>query len=232
MDRLCLFISIRRGLLRSARSNGMGSRRPESVGASSEFTHAFLLSFWLIGCMRPALMRRVMKSDKSYDGGIAIAKALGIIFVVIGHCVAVPYHGGDSVWQTYISQYIYLFHMPLFFFLSGYFFKFAYIDSKRIFVKKKIDGLWKPFVKWGLLFVLLHNAFCFFGLYGEFHGPAPTQYSCKQLLYNCAMMLTMRGGDQLIGGFWFIPVLFRSAICAMLALWIVRAAFDVVVVYT
>ena len=45
-------------------------------------------------------------------------------------------------------------------------------------------------------------------------------------------MLTMRGGDQLIGGFWFIPVLFRSAICAMLTLWIVRAVFDVAVVYT
>ena len=173
-----------------------------------------------------------MKTNiKSYDNGIAIAKGFGIIFMVIGHCSAVPYHGGNSLWQTYISQYIYLFHMPLFFFLSGYFFKFSHIYNKKLFVKKKIDGLWKPYVKWGLFFVLIHNILHTFGLYSAFHGPEPTQYSLGGIFYNCAQILLLRGGDQLIGGFWFIPVLFRSAICAMLTLWAVGAALDLAVIY-
>ena len=172
-----------------------------------------------------------MNPTKTYDNGIAIAKAFGIIFVVLSHCCAIPWRGGDSVWQDFLCRYVSLFHMPLFYFLSGYFFKFSYIYSKKIFVKKKIDGLWKPYVKWGLLFVLLHNVFSFCGLYGDHCGSTPGPYSITDTLYNCGMVLIMRGGDQLIGGFWFIIVLFRSAILALLTLWSVKAVLDLALIY-
>lgn len=47
------------------------------------------------------------------DGVISIAKALGIITVVVGHSPAL----------TNLCIFISAFHMPLFFYLSGYFFK-------------------------------------------------------------------------------------------------------------
>lgn len=45
---------------------------------------------------------------------ISIAKAIGIILMVIGHVF-------DK--ESWGIHFIYMFHMPLFFVLSGYFFK-------------------------------------------------------------------------------------------------------------
>lgn len=52
-----------------------------------------------------------------------IAKGIGILSVIIGHTFDVQY----------LSNFLYSFHMPLFFVLSGYFFKEK--DTKTI-VKK------------------------------------------------------------------------------------------------
>lgn len=42
---------------------------------------------------------------------IDIAKGIGIILVILGHLVS---------YEDYISSYIFSFHMPLFFFITGY----------------------------------------------------------------------------------------------------------------
>src|SRR5262247_1929309 len=68
---------------------------------------------------------------------IDIARGLGILLVVLAH--------NDF---GYISQYgyqvIYSFHMPLFFFLSGYFIKtdISFFE----FFKKRFHSLLKPFL--------------------------------------------------------------------------------------
>ena len=49
---------------------------------------------------------------------VTIAKAIGIILMVVGH----------SGLGGYPIRFIYLFHMPLFFFLSGYCFKESYLE--------------------------------------------------------------------------------------------------------
>ena len=57
-----------------------------------------------------------------------IAKGIGIMTVVFGHAVC-P-----------LTKFFYLFHMPLFFILSGYFFKAKYYSNiselKQFFIKK------------------------------------------------------------------------------------------------
>jgi fucose 4-O-acetylase-like acetyltransferase len=42
-----------------------------------------------------------------------IMKGIGIVAMIVGHCI-LPYS---------LSHYIYAWHMPLFFFVSGYFYK-------------------------------------------------------------------------------------------------------------
>lgn len=48
------------------------------------------------------------------DTTIDIAKAIGILLMILGHCKGLPY---------IFSNFIFSFHMPLFFILSGYFYK-------------------------------------------------------------------------------------------------------------
>ena len=72
---------------------------------------------------------------------IDIAKGIGILLVVLAHNDLSGYH-------PYLHRLIYAFHMPLFFFLSGIFFK-PERKFKELF-KRRFDGLIKP-----LIFVIL-----------------------------------------------------------------------------
>jgi fucose 4-O-acetylase-like acetyltransferase len=163
---------------------------------------------------------------KNRDNTIDIAKAIGIIFMVVGHCCAIPRHGGHNLWQMYVCDYIYTFHMPLFFFLSGYFFNKSYLDSKFNFIKKKISGLWMPYIKWTLVFTLLHNIFLKIGMYSTFQNVVQMEYSIIDLVKRSVSTLFFLGGDQLIGGFWFIPTLFYASIFSLFMMWAIRFLTD------
>lgn len=65
-----------------------------------------------------------------------VAKAIGIFLVVLGH--ANPPSG--------VVKLIYAFHMPLFFFISGYLFSFDKNPAAGGFIKKKATQLLVPYV--------------------------------------------------------------------------------------
>ncbi len=91
---------------------------------------------------------------------ISIAKGIGIILMVVGHSGCPPF----------LRDYIYMFHMPLFFIISGYCFKNKYLSDFKTFANKRIIGLYFPFVKYGVLFVLLHNLFYRIGVFNADYG--------------------------------------------------------------
>ena len=62
-------------------------------------------------------------------------KAIGIFLVVLGHCPINPQ----------IRHYIYSFHMPLFFFISGYLFNRNRYENFRIFLIRKFRTLIIPY---------------------------------------------------------------------------------------
>lgn len=70
-------------------------------------------------------------------------KAIGIILVIIGHI-----NFANSYFE--IKEWIYAFHMPLFFFASGLVIKEAKMD-KNFFVKK-FRSLMIPFFIWGMIY--------------------------------------------------------------------------------
>lgn len=74
--------------------------------------------------------------DTSRFEWVDIAKGMGIIWVIIGHTIALSH-----------SQIIYTFHMPLFFFLSGMFFR--EIEFKLL-MKKNIGNILKPWCLFSL----------------------------------------------------------------------------------
>ena len=77
-----------------------------------------------------------------------ILKGIAIFLVVLGHCLQIF----TPNWQeNKIALSIYMFHMPLFIFISGYFF---YPSVKKIplkeFIVKKFIRLYLPSLFWGL----------------------------------------------------------------------------------
>ena len=81
---------------------------------------------------------------------IDLAKAFGIALVVLGH-VSGP---GEGTGLLNARSFVYQFHVPLFFFLSGYFFKEE--ETWKVFITKRIKRLYIPFVLWNLIFFAVH----------------------------------------------------------------------------
>lgn len=149
------------------------------------------------------------------DDKVTIAKAIGILLMV-------AVHGGM---QKYGADFIVMFHMPLFFFVSGYCFKEKHLNYPPQFVKKRIKGLYKPYVKWSLIFLVLHNVFYYFGIYNNvygFNGKVSHIYTLKETIRRAVdIMIGMHGNEQLLGGYWFLPqLLFASLLGFLMIKWI------------
>ena len=149
----------------------------------------------------------------SRDNYISTAKGIGIILMVVGHTIE----------SNFFCRFIYMFHMPLFFFCSGYFFEVpdSWYNCGQ-FVKRRIKGLYYPFVRWSIIFLLLHNFFNYIHFY-----PADNDYYSYYNLsdYFCRMksiLITMTGQDKLLDPFWFLKELLLASILVCLLSTIVR----------
>lgn len=139
---------------------------------------------------------------------LSILKAIGIILMVMGHASC----------PVILNRMLNEFHMPLFFMAAGYFFSVKYIDEWPTFVKKRIKGLYFPFVKWSVVFLLFHNLLFEVDIlneqFGNTTGGVLKPYSwhiMQQRLWN--IVTAMSGYDEFIGGaFWF----FRALLVASL----------------
>jgi fucose 4-O-acetylase-like acetyltransferase len=140
------------------------------------------------------------------DNTITIAKAIAIILMVLGH-----------TWVSdYVNNWVGWFHMPLFFVMSGLCFKDENLASPRTYIKKKVKGLYVPYVKWCLIFLLLHNVFWHLNIYNDvygFNGVVSHYYTASDYIKHAVKIVTqMFGHEQLLGGYWFMEVLFTASI--------------------
>ena len=142
------------------------------------------------------------------DNSVSIAKAFAIILMVLGH---------TWFWDIF-EKWINMFHMPLFFFMAGYCFKVKYLTDFKSFATKRISGLYKPYVKWCLIFLILHNVFFYLNIYnGEYgyKGNVSHIYTLTDFVKRTIkILLTMSREEQLLGGYWFLKTLFVSSFIA------------------
>ena len=154
-----------------------------------------------------------MQRDKSID----LLKGIGIFLVVIGH----------SGCPDIFHRVIYGFHMPLFFMASGYLFNTASLTKKWNFIRRKVLGLYFPYIFWSLVFLLLHNVFLRIGLlseiYGDVNGNVTYIFGAQEMGERAMrIVLTMYGHDGfLLGAYWFMRVIFLSSILFCVSLWTV-----------
>ena len=136
---------------------------------------------------------------------ISIAKAFGIILMVIGHASC----------PTLLHNFIYQFHMPLFFFFSGYCFKDKYLDDFKTYSIRRVKGIYIPYVKYALLFLLLHNVFFHLNIYNDaygYMGSVSQLYSHHDFIRRVIKITTsMSYEEQLLGGYWFMKILFITS---------------------
>ena len=117
-------------------------------------------------------------------------KALCIVLMVVGHCEIAPA----------LHDFIYLFHIPLFFFVSGYFFKEDFSVAK---VRLDVRRLLVPYAV-GVLLVALRYAIDAFRT-GSFE--LLPRYAASALVVGPGMHFA--GYDNLdVGVLWFLPALF------------------------
>lgn len=145
--------------------------------------------------------------NKDKNNFISTAKGLGIILMVVGHC------GPPGL----LGKYIYQFHMPLFFFCSGYY--LTSIMSKEmliIFYKKRFKGIYLKFLCWSILFLSLHNIFYHLNIYNSiilFQGNPSFLYNIQDFLQKAFKnAFSMNEHEQLLRSFWFLKQLFLSSI--------------------
>ncbi len=84
---------------------------------------------------------------------VDVARGVGLLLVIIGH-LRLPY----------AAAWVYTFHMPLFFFLSGCVYRQP--DSFKAFLKKKIPRLFIPYWFLGLVIWLFYATMSLFSDYG------------------------------------------------------------------
>lgn len=130
-----------------------------------------------------------------HNSQVSIAKAILMILVVVGH----------SGCPAYICDFIYLFHVPAFFFVSGYLFKERHLDDFKGFVVKKIRSLYFPYVLWSTIFLIFTNFFFRIGFIDY-------SISWNDFLNGVAKIIVFTGHQPLLNAFWFLKTLFFSLI--------------------
>ena len=142
---------------------------------------------------------------KNFDGTMCYMKAIGIICVVAGH----------SFTGSAIEHFVGLFHMPLFFFVSGYLFKEKYLQDVKFYFSRKLKNLWYPTFLWIVIAVLLHNILFSFGIYNPdypYNETIPYLYSNVDFVKAFASAIFLRCNELLFAGLWFVRMLFVASI--------------------
>lgn len=142
-----------------------------------------------------------------------IVKGIGIVLVVVGH----------TCWD--FTGFIYLFHLPLFFFVSGYLYnEDKYGDDPYLNLSSKLKSSWIKYVLiyWSL--ILLHNIFYVNNMLEE-----GTYYYSKTDIAAKMAEATFGMGKELMGGtLWFVPVLVISSAILGFVVTFSRRVYDYV----
>ena len=155
-------------------------------------------------------------SSRTFMRAPDYAKCFGIALVVFGHVLRGLEHAGllaDSPEWAAVDRTIYLFHMPLFFYLSGLFFS-ATVERRGYagMLRHNAVVLLAPLVVW---------SYIQFSLQYVFSGDANAQLSLSDVL-----AAPFPPKQQ----FWFLGTLFGASLVAGLALRLPKAALSATIV--
>lgn len=136
-----------------------------------------------------------MKKEKINT--ITWAYFIGVVLVIVGH----SYQRGNLSYPCVIREtvlFIYMFHMPLFFFLSGFLFYYSKGEGEwdRVaWIKNKCKLLLIPYIVWSVLAVVPKLIL------------SMNLNSGEELSSTIMLKAAFSPREGVLGHFWFIPVL-------------------------
>ena len=154
---------------------------------------------------------------------VSISKGICIILMVMGH----------SGCPTFLHDFIYLFHMPFFFFISGWFCRKSTSlwgnGGLSVKILKRIKRLYIPFILYCLAFIALStiSKIC----------SGTDYFGVKEITFPMIMkvFINMEAPTDLLGATWFIRSLFFAAVSIDIFLYILRntkhAEFRLFIIY-
>lgn len=127
------------------------------------------------------------KMNSTRVGYFDILRGIGVVLMVMGHVT----------FGKAFDIYIHAFHMPLFFFVSGYFFNMKKYKDMKVFIIHKAKSLLVPYTVFVLLCQVIHYVYT-----GDF------RFSYFILSY----FSSNHNRIDAIGALWFLPCLFSAEI--------------------
>ena len=135
--------------------------------------------------------------NKSRSAFWDIMKGLGIIAVVVGHSGSV------------LTPLVYMYHLILFFYVSGYLYNDTYSNDPYLFIGKRIKSIWLLAVKYVLFFILIHNLLVKIAVYSSSNTGLYDRNGFISTIINSIFLRNLEGMG---GALWFIPLLFFAVI--------------------
>ncbi len=130
-------------------------------------------------------------------------KGMAIILVVVGHLNTI------FTISSGLNQYIYSFHMPIFFFISGYLFNFKkYINLEKVYFIKRSSSLIIPYFFFSIV------AYLFYIAMDCLYQPQIQNVEVfgKGLLFNLYAVICSASGYLIDTPLWFLPCLLITEI--------------------
>ena len=141
--------------------------------------------------MQNQINRAFINRDETVD----IMKGFLILLMVAGHA------------QIPIHRFIYLFHMPVFFMITGWLYNYERNDINiKDYTLRKVKSLYLPYIKYGVFFVLL-SILCPF-----FFKEACDGFSISETLNRLAGVFLFQGRFDINGPSWFVFALFFATV--------------------
>ena len=140
-----------------------------------------------------------MKSKIQNYNKYSVMKGLAITGVVAGHT------GIESL-EIFVNYW----HLPVFFFISGYFLKYKHINNWKGYIVSRFKRLIIPFMVYGIVALMLHNFFL------DLNIITGIQYGFDEYIHGFKNLILLFSNEQLVGAMWFLPALFIVSIFGLL----------------
>ena len=129
-----------------------------------------------------------------------ILKGIGLVSVVIGHSGTLL----PGLERIPIIQFVYLYHLMLFFFVAGMVFNPERYANAYVYIGRQIKAVYLPYIAYNICFLLLHNLMISIQMLDV------AKYALSDfVIYGCNT-LTLHYTETIVGSLWFVPMFLIS----------------------